>query len=102
MFHKKPKRKTVDANVLDDRTLLAIKKHVFPELKINELTEESLYEIGNYVIYLETLLVNAYEDGKVIDEQLLREISYVADELGIERDLDFEVCNKRLSELKIK
>lgn len=100
-FTRNAKRKIAETNVLDDRTLFVIKKHIFPELKISKLTEESLYEIEKYAVYLETSLVNAYEEGKIIDDQLLSDNSYVADELSIERNLDLEACNKRLTEIKI-
>ncbi len=57
-FHRKYKKKKIEINVLDDRTLLIIKKNLYPELKISKLTEETLYEIEKYAVYLETSLVN--------------------------------------------
>ena len=100
LFTKKTKKETKEKSIFDDKFLLIVKNRIFTELNINQLSEKSLHTIWDYCLSLEASLVNDQEAGRGIDEELLNDVSYVADELGVRDDVDIDGSNRRLLELK--
>lgn len=73
-------------------------KRWIPEEKLNKflpITEKSHWGLLNELDLLEASLVNAQEAGDKIDEEVLKEIPHVIDEINKE-NLDLEDLTSRL------
>ena len=67
---------------ISNSSLNFISTYVLPELNLNEVTEENIPAIVDYIVEnFEIPLAQAKEDGEEIDEQLLKIASSVVTEI---------------------
>lgn len=72
---------------ISNSSLSFISTYVLPELSFNEVTEENISVIVDYIVEnFEIPLAQAKEDGEEIDEQLLKTANAVVTEITTNRE----------------
>ena len=72
---------------ISNSSLSFISTYVLPELNFNEVTEENISVIVDYIVEnFEIPLAQAKEDGEEIDEQLLKTANAVVTEITTNRE----------------
>ena len=72
---------------ISNSSLSFISTYVLPELSFNEVTEENISVIVDYIVEnFEIPLAQAKEDGEEIDEQLLKTANTVVTEITTNRE----------------